>query len=74
MGCNLQLDYLNHNIADSQQASRPMKLDESCQGLQHLVKETEHLRVGDRNSSGYMNVITNFIYFKFFLHSSLHKH
>lgn len=32
-------NYLNNNIADSQQATRPMKFNKSCQALQHLVKE-----------------------------------
>lgn len=32
-------NYLNNNIADSQQTTRPMKFNKSCQALQHLVKE-----------------------------------
>lgn len=32
-------NYLNNNIADSKQATRPMKFNKSCQALQHLVKE-----------------------------------
>ena len=32
-------NYLNNDIADSQQATRPMKFNKSCQALQHLVKE-----------------------------------
>lgn len=32
-------NYLNNNIADSQQATRPMKFNKSCQALQDLVKE-----------------------------------
>ena len=32
-------NYLNNNIADSQQATRPVKFNKSCQALQHLVKE-----------------------------------
>lgn len=32
-------NYLNNNVADSKQATRPMKSNKSCQALQHLVKE-----------------------------------
>ena len=32
-------NYLNNNIADSQQTTRPMKFNKSCQALQDLVKE-----------------------------------
>lgn len=32
-------NYLNNNITDSQQATRPMKFNKSCQALQDLVKE-----------------------------------